>query len=95
MVRKIRPVQPGDGHHVHPLLAGPGQLPAGVDAAAVAIKQQGHQHAGVVGWLPLLGLVDAGDHRKVQRLAHCVPHEMRQVPRRHELDATDAGKSHA
>ena len=82
---EVRPVQPGDGHHVHPLLAGPGQLPAGVDAAAVAIQKQGHQHAGMVGRLVLLGLVDARDRRKVERFAHRVPHEMRQMPRRHEL----------
>jgi hypothetical protein len=82
---EVRPVQPGDRHHVHPLFAGACQLTAGVDAAAVAIQQQCHQHTGMVGRLALLTLVDAHDRRQVQRLAHRVPHEMRQVPRRHKL----------
>jgi len=81
---EVRPVQPGDRHHVHPLLAGPGKLATGVEAAAVAIEPQRHQHAGMMGRLALLGLVHTDDRRQAQRRAHRVPHEMGQVSGRHE-----------
>jgi hypothetical protein len=82
---EVRTVQPGDRHDIHSLLAGPGQLAAGVDAAAVAIQEQGHQHIAMIGRLALLGLVDAHDRRQVQRFTHRVPHEMCQVTWRNKL----------
>ena len=46
---EVRPVQAGDRHDVDPLLAGAGKLTRGVEAAAVAVEQQRHHHAGMVG----------------------------------------------
>ena len=85
MVRKIGPVQAGDGHHVDALLAGAGQLTRGVEAAAVAVEQERHHHAGVVGREAALFRVGLQDGREVEGLAHRVPDEVRQVSWRDEL----------
>ncbi len=46
---EVRAVQSRHRHDVDPLLAGAGQLTRGVDPAAVAVKQQGGHHAGMIG----------------------------------------------
>jgi hypothetical protein len=82
---EVRPVQTRHRHDVQPLLARPGQLPAGVEPAAVPVEKKRRQHAGVVGRLALCARVRPRDRRQVQTLAHRVPHEMRKVTRRYEL----------
>lgn len=82
---EVRPVQPGHRHNVEALLARPRQLPARINAAAVAVEQQRHQHPRMIGRLALLSLVHAKDRRKVQGFAHRVANEMRQVPGRHKV----------
>lgn len=82
---EVGPVQAGDGHDIDPLLTGAGELARGVQTAAVAVEQQGHHHAGMIGRVSALLRVGGEDGREVERLPHRIAHEVRHVPGRNEL----------
>ncbi len=82
---EVRPLQPRHRHEIDPLLARPGDPARGVDAAAVAVEQQRHHHPRVVGRVAALLVVGREDHREVERLAHGVADEVREVPGRDQL----------
>ena len=68
-----RPVEPRHRHHVHPFSAGTGQSARGVNAVAIAIQQQHHQHAAMADRLTLSTLVVTHDRRQNPALrAQCL-----------------------
>ena len=82
---EVRPLHAGHRHEVHALFAAARDPPRRVDAAAIGVKQQRHHHPRVVGRVAAL-LVERGkDGGEVQRLAHGVADEVREVPGRHQL----------
>ena len=82
---EVGTVQACDRHDVDPLLTGAGELARRVDATAVAVEQERHHHAGMVGREAALLRVGVANSREVERLAHCVSDEVRQVAGWHEL----------
>ena len=82
---EIRPVQAGHGHDIDPLLTGTSELARRVQPPAVAVEQERHHHARMVGRVAALFRVGVENGREVERLPHRVAHEMRHMPGRHEL----------
>jgi hypothetical protein len=90
---KVRALHARDRHHVHPLLARPGDAPRGVHALAVAVQQQRRHHHRMVRRIAALLGVGLQDRRQIQIVDDGVPDEVRHVARRHQIEHR-GGKQH-
>src|SRR5262249_18344534 len=82
---KVRRIEPHDAHEIDPFPTRLGDAARGVDAAAVAIKQQRRHHARVERWLAPLRSIGARDLDEIQLFFHQVYHEVGEVILGHEV----------